>query len=185
MERTESKIIQIAPSLEQQMIDVMSKFGWSLHGRQEIQIESGKGGRRRMTGELSRDLFIPDGYKLVLESERSLRHYVKLHFIRPINFKNSDKLNVLENEYFSLEFLKRPRLKAPILLGCFSSLFLLTVVKSTAKEVAGFLLILSIGGCGYWLYYIGKKRKQIDAKNKEIEIKGEEILRKAELLVEG
>jgi len=175
MERTKSKIEQVAPSLEQPMIDVMSKFGWSLHGRQEIQIQ--KGGESRIRGELSRDLYYPDSYTLVAESEKRLSHYVKLHFVRPIDFPNADKLDALENEYFSMKFTMRPPLALaflPFLLGFFS-LFV--------GEYGYMLVLFVVGGVLY--YFMSNQIKQINVKNKEIEMKGAEILKKAELLLVG
>lgn len=89
----ESKVVTVLPEEEDLMIKQMEMFGWSLHGRQEIHKEIGgrlvpvEGGNRG-----------PWTYAI----EKKFSSYVKLHFVRPLNLPNLDKIRQIESEYWSL-----------------------------------------------------------------------------------
>lgn len=112
MERTESTVVQVAPDYENTKIKEMERFGWSLHGRQEIHEKGQAYGRPSLSG---------DSY--IVKTE--VNQYVKLHFIRSLSLPNLQRLRELENEYFSLNFPMNPSLKGPIVLVIFAGLELL------------------------------------------------------------
>lgn len=91
MSRTESKSIQVHPNNEQQQIDLMQKFHWSLINSQEI---------KNIDNHLERR---GDDLYQVKKSE----HYVKLTFSRSLGLPNLDKIRQLENNFFAL---RAPRL---------------------------------------------------------------------------
>src|SRR5947209_7421150 len=102
MERTESTVVQVAPSYENAKIREMEGFGWSLQGRQEIHEEGDA------LGEVI-------GTRYVVKTKVS--HYVKLHFTRNQSLPNIGHLRQLETEYRGLPFPKVPTFTVP---GCFS-----------------------------------------------------------------
>jgi hypothetical protein len=120
MERTESTVVQVAPDYENTKIKEMERFGWSLHGRQEIHEKGQAYGRPSLTGET-----------YIIKTE--VNQYVKLHFIRSLSLPNLQRFRELENEYFSLNFPANPSLKGPIGLVLF----------------AGFGLILGLANLGH------------------------------------
>ena len=97
MERTESFVVQVAPSYENAKIQQMEQFGWSLQGRQEMHEEGDAEGAPSIFGD-----------EYVIKTKVS--HYVKLHFVRPLSIPNLDRIKLLEAQYFSLPFPNFPRL---------------------------------------------------------------------------
>jgi hypothetical protein len=98
MERTESIVIQVAPAYENIKIKEMEKFGWNLHGRQEI---NAKGEAYSKPSYLDKSTYL-----IKIE----VYNYVKLHFVRSLSLPNLDKIKEIENEYFSLHSPVFPRL---------------------------------------------------------------------------
>lgn len=121
MERTESIVVQVAPSYENERITEMEKFGWNLQGRQEIH-------------EMGNAYVRPEGDTYVIKQQVS--HYVKLHFIRSLNLPNLDEIKRIESEYFNLPFPPSPSQTWPI--GCIGVSLLLTMC--TACSGIGLLL---------------------------------------------
>lgn len=107
MERFESKIIQVAPGLENYQIKEMELFGWSLQSRQDIQ-EQGLAYTRR--DYFDKELYI---------TEQEVEHYVKLHFIRSLSLPNLDRIRKIELEYFNLPFPFPEADDEGAKLGCF------------------------------------------------------------------
>ncbi|NOU17728.1 MAG: hypothetical protein HOO91_09240 [Bacteroidales bacterium] len=94
MARTESFSIQVHPNDEQSQINLMQKFHWNLLNTQEIKVKDSHLEQRG------------DSIYSVTTSE----HYVKLAFTRELDLPNLDEVRKLENEYFSLENPKFPKL---------------------------------------------------------------------------
>jgi len=97
MGRTESKSFQCHPADEQEQIELMQKFHWSLTNSQEIKTV--------------------DNYQEVRGGElyqvRSSEHYVKLTFSRDIDLPNLNEIKKLESEYFGLPSPDYPRSMFP------------------------------------------------------------------------
>jgi len=93
MGRTESKSFQCHPSDEQEQIDLMQKFHWSLIGSQDVKTVDNHLETRG--GEL---------YQV-----RSSEHYVKLTFSRDLELPNLNEIKKLEAEYFGLPYPEYPR----------------------------------------------------------------------------
>jgi len=87
MERTESKVVQVAPDYENDMIQEMQNFGWNLHGRQEVHEQGDAYGRPSLSGS-----------EYITTTKVS--KYVKLHFTRNLSTPNLDRVRQLEQEYF-------------------------------------------------------------------------------------
>ncbi len=94
MGRTESFTIQVHPKDEQEQINLMEKFHWSLLSTQEMKT---KDSRLELRGN---DLYS------VTETE----HYVKLAFSRDVDNPHMATLKRLESEYFSFKYPKFPKL---------------------------------------------------------------------------
>jgi len=92
--RTESLSIQVHPQDEQQQINFMQNFYWSLLGSQEIKNIDNRLERRGDT----------------LYQVHKSEHYVKLVFSRDLEIPNLDKIKKLETEFFALEKPKFPKL---------------------------------------------------------------------------
>lgn len=132
MERTESRIIQVTPAHENDMINLMEKFGYNLQGRQEMHIE----------GDTSPDLSISASIADAIGSTRSykteIKHFVKLHFSRSLSLPDLSKIRELENKYFALDDdwarLSEPEPSVPPLLpggpvvGCVLAVILMPLV---------------------------------------------------------
>lgn len=117
MERTESVVIQVAPSYENQKIEEMQIFGWNLQGRQEIHEEGDAYGRPS---------YLSDSTYIV---KTRVYHYVKLHFVRSLSLPNLQRLREIENEYVSLPFPSPPSLTAP---GCLIAFFAISIIEALA-----------------------------------------------------
>ena len=107
MGRTESKSIQCHPNNEQEQINLMQKFHWSLIGSQEINTVDNHLERR---GD--------DIYQV-----RSSEHYVKLTFSRELDLPKLSEIRKLEESYFSLRSPYYPKL-FPIHIGLWGVLTL-------------------------------------------------------------
>ncbi len=131
MERTESKIIEVAPREETGVIQNLQSFGWNLQGRQEMRFEGNSVGRP--------DLFSGFGgvesYTIVTE----IHHYVKLHFVRSMNIPNLDRIHVLENEYFGMGFPDKPK-KVPVGIWLW---VILTLIYGIGLVIYGLYYFLS------------------------------------------
>ncbi len=100
MERTESFVVQVAPNYENEKIKEMETFGWNLQGRQEMHEEGDA------YGSPSENLLGGSTYVI----KTTVKHYVKLHFVRSLSLPNLDRIKPLEAEYFGLPFPEFPRL---------------------------------------------------------------------------
>lgn len=123
MARTESKSIQVHPSDEQNQIDLMQKFHWSLLGSQDVKTKDSHLEQRG------------DSIYSVTQTE----HYIKLTFSRDIDLPHLAEIKTLENEFFSLPIPTDPAL---VPLGCFGGVVL-----------AGLALLYGLGLAIYLLYY--------------------------------
>lgn len=192
MERTESKIIEIAPKLEQDTINTMAKFGWSLQNRQEIQIHSGKETKRgliKRTENYRRDyqgnLFYDGAYEIVTTSIIHFDHYTKLHFSRAIAFRENQELNKLEQEYFLLRYAFVKKVTGWLVLG------IIFAVLAVFSFSSNHILAIIFGAVSVLFFYLWNKKKQkpefnpeaIREHNEKAEKRGQEILNKAEELV--
>lgn len=157
MERTESVIIQVAPSYEDQKIEEMQVFGWNLQNRQEIHEEGDAYGRPS---------YLSDSTYIV---KTTVYHYVKLHFVRSLSFPNLQSLKEIENEYANLPFPSPPSLKGPGWLIAFFAfgIFPALVVMSEGQIAQGFGMLLVYGlfvGLGVvWLRKRQAKRREAHA----------------------
>lgn len=95
MARTESKVMQVHPNDEQQVINLMQRFHWSLLNAQEIKL---------------RDSHLESSYTGDIKSVTVTEHYIKLSFSRDIDLPNLDKVKRLENQFFSLPQPYYPKL---------------------------------------------------------------------------
>lgn len=148
MERTESTVIQVAPSYEKQKIKEMEAFGWNLQGRQEIHEEGDAYGR---PGYLDSSTYIV---------KVKVSHYVKLHFVRALSLPNIQGIKQLETEYANLEFPQLPGLGWPIGITAFFALGVIMALANPQFGVpaAAFYLILAALGA-FWISRRLPKRK--------------------------
>jgi len=121
MERTESIVIQAAPSIENHKIAEMEIFGWNLHGRQEIH----------EAGDAYVEPISSDSNTYVIKQKVS--QYVKLHFTRSLSLPNLDEIRQIESEYFNLPFPPSPSQKGPI--GCMA-VSLLSLLCTTCGGIS-------------------------------------------------
>lgn len=94
MARTESTSFQVHPNDEQDQINLMQKFHWSLLNSQEIKTVDSHLEQRG------------DNIYSVTNSE----HYVKLTFNRELDLPNLNEIKRLEQNYLSLPIPKYPKL---------------------------------------------------------------------------
>ncbi len=135
MERTESLVIQVAPSFENQKIAEMEMFGWNLQGRQEIHEAGDAYG--------APSFFDSNTYVI----KQRVSQYVKLHFVRSLSLPNIDEIKQLELEYFNLPFPAPPSQKWPI--GCIAiALVWLLCVGCAAIGMIGMAVTESSSGNG-------------------------------------
>lgn len=147
MERTESIVIQVAPSYENARIKEMEMFGWNLQGRQEIHEEGEAYGR---------ESFVGTGTYVV---KTKVSKYVKLHFIRAFNTPNLKKIKQIEEQYFDLPFPELPGFKSflwPLLLILCAIMPAANVSRSD-NNIVGAIICFVIGIS--WLFYKLKKRQ--------------------------
>jgi len=94
MARTESISIQVHPKDEQEQINVMQKFHWSLLSSQEVKTVDSHLERRGDT----------------IYSVTNAENYVKLVFSRDLDLPNLGEIKRIEQAYFSLPLPKFPKL---------------------------------------------------------------------------
>lgn len=94
MARTESTSFQVHPNDEQEQINLMQKFHWSLLNSQEIKTVDNHLERR---GD---DIY----------SVTNTEHYVKLTFTRELDLPNLSEIRRLEQKFFALPIPTRPKL---------------------------------------------------------------------------
>jgi hypothetical protein len=95
MERTESKVMQVHPRDEQQCVELMQKFHWSLLSTQEIKLK---------------DSHLEQTWSGDIQSVTETEHYVKLAFSRSLDLPNLQELKRIENQFFSLPQPDYPKL---------------------------------------------------------------------------
>jgi hypothetical protein len=169
MERTESIVIQVAPSYENTRIKEMEMFGWNLQGRQEIH-EQGEA--------YGRPSFLSDSTYVV---KTKVSQYVKLHFVRALDTPNLAQIKQIEDQYFTLPF---PELPAPksFLWPLF---FILCAIVSISNPKTGDAIgsFIACGAIGIlWLYFKIKKRQNSLATCMESIKRQEELLNQLQSL---
>ena len=147
MERTESAVVQVAPNYENEKIQEMQGFGWSLQGRQEMRVEGDAYGRPSYL----------DSTTYLIKTKVS--HYVKLHFIRSLSIANLERIRALEAEYNSLPFPSPASLKGPGCLTVFGVLAVLSgVLQFRTVGVFGLIVYGAILVAGIlWFQSASKK----------------------------
>ena len=166
MERTESLIVQVAPSFEQDKIKEMETFGWNLQGRQEVHEEGDAYGRPSYTNSST----------YVVKTK--VKHYVKLHFVRSLTLPNLDKIRQIEAEYNNLPFPQPPGLGWPIGLTVFFALGV--IIESGEDPVTSRIFFAVLTAlCGYWVSRRLRKRKNAIAVCQESVAKGRQLLEQA------
>ncbi len=179
MERTESVVIPVAPSYENQKIEAMQLFGWNLQGRQEIHEEGDAYGRPS---------YLSDSTYIV---KTTVHHYVKLHFVRSLNLPNIQPLKEIQQEYDSLPFPSAPSLKGP---GCLIAFFAIGLFPALAAmsegQVAqglGMLVVygLFVGLGVIWLRKRQEKRREVNEVSQRSLERAKELLAAARELSES
>ena len=89
MARTESKVLTCHPKDEQEIIDAMQMFHWSLLGTQEV---------KTVDSHLQKGSWGDDNIYSIIKTE----HYVKLSFSREIDLPNLSEIKKLEAAYLGL-----------------------------------------------------------------------------------
>jgi len=128
MARTESKVLTCHPRDEQEIIDAMQKFHWSLLSTQEV---------KTVDNFLQKGTWGDDNLYQVRKKE----HYVKLSFSRDVDMPNLNEIKKLEAEYLGLPAPDYPK-RFPISLFFFilgSGLCALVV-----GLVVGYVVLLAI-----------------------------------------
>jgi hypothetical protein len=157
VERTESRVVQVAPDWENQKIEEMQQFGWSLQNRQEIEQEGEAYGRPSHMAEFTGTYVI----------KTMVSRFVKLHFVRSLSMANLDEIRQLEAAYEALPFPGKVSYKGP---GCLTAFFAVGYIPALQKLSAGrvsegLLLVLGyslIVGAG--LFWLSRRhRKNRDA----------------------
>jgi len=108
MERFESKVIRVPPSIESIKIEQMAIFGWSLQNRQDV-IEP---------IWASSTITHTDEYEDEAETDIQSTHHVALHFVRPLSLPHLEEIKQLEFEYFQLESSQPQRPQTQENTGC-------------------------------------------------------------------
>ncbi len=185
MERTESKVIRVPPAIEDARIEEMAIFGWNLQNRQDVVVPLG-----------ARSTVYHDEDEDEVDTDIQSRHYVVLHFVRPLTLPNLKKVEELEREYFA----SQPHREGTKGGGC--GLWFLPVVffmaalgalsesdgpyESWARPVAGLLMgIAALILFGLIAGSINKdnKEKEYQRKRGEWPKRREELRREAKLLL--
>src|SRR5262249_12281118 len=150
MQRTESTIVQVAPSYENERIHEMEMFGWNLQGRQEIHQEGDAYGAPNWSGNT-----------YVIKTR--IHHYVKLHFVRNLGLPNIQRLRTLEGEYFNAPFAQVPGMKVPVLFTLFWALgivvFLISMNQPGSPGLGGVAMSVVAAALGMlWIKSRSTKR---------------------------
>jgi hypothetical protein len=175
MERTESKVIQVAPDYENEMIQEMQSFGWNLQGRQEMHEQGDAYGRPSITS---------DSYVVTTKVNK----YVKLHFARSLAIPNLARVRELEQEFFGQQIPASPTLTAP---GCFTLFGVVGVIvclaminQKGAPGMFGVIMYIVWVALGYlWIRSRQRKRADAAAKREAILRRSTEIRKEVAALV--
>lgn len=108
MARTESKSLTCHPNDEQEVINTMQKFHWSLIGSQDVKTV---------------DNYLEESWSGDIRSVSNTEHYTKLTFSREIDLPNLNEIKKLERDYFALSSPHYPKL-FPIHIGLWGVLTL-------------------------------------------------------------
>lgn len=143
MEMTESIVTSVHPDAENDRIQEMAIFGWSLHGRQEIIGPL----REAETPDNLATAMLRGGIEGATNSVYVQRdHYVKLHFTRSLGLPNLRRIKEIESECASLPFPGAASLKGP---GCFTLFFAMgvfpAVVMMSTKPATGLGMLATYG----------------------------------------
>lgn len=118
MERTESKIVQVAPDAENEMVEMMQVFGWNLLNRQEVighlMVEGDD--HNSFGGILKSSLRsgdLPGGSLMNLERKVTYDHYSKLQFSRSLSLPHLEQRKALQREFESLRYPAPPKQYLP------------------------------------------------------------------------
>jgi hypothetical protein len=163
MERTESVVVQVAPSFENEKIKEMGAFGWNLQGRQEIHEEGDAYGRPSYL----------DSSTYVVKTK--VNQYVKLHFARPLALPNIEKIKQIESEYNNLPFPARPSLLWPVGLTAFCVLGL--IIGNPHSPIGARIFFAALAAlCGYWVSKRMAKRRDAMAACQQSARRSNELL---------
>lgn len=158
MQRTESKSIQVHPSEEQFMINVMQEFAWNLKSSQEIKLRS-----QEITGVNSGTI------STRIHSE----HYIKLVFERPYDFPNRERLVELESEFFNLRYPETQSYTTQIIIG------VIALICIAFMPVVSVIVIVLMA---LWIYAtVGNNKKSVMKRGESLR-RRDEIIREATLL---
>jgi len=154
--RTESTVLSVGPSSENECIKEMETFGWNLHSRQEVL------GHLRVAeapDRLGQAIWRGAVEGATGKKTYEYDHYVKLHFTRNLNTPRLEEVKALEAEYFGLPYPQGPSLTWPVILtGFFAIGVLLTLFGGIPLQ---FLLeYLPLAGlCAWWTSKRLKRRR--------------------------
>ncbi len=147
MERTESLVVQVAPTYENDKIQEMQLFGWSLQGRQEIHEEGDAYGR---PSYLSNSTYVV---------KTTVHHYVKLHFTRSLSLPNLEKIKQIEAEYSNLPFPGPASLVGPIVVMAFFGFGVVPALAIMSENVGAGFGMLALYGAFVALGYLWLKKR--------------------------
>jgi len=172
MQRTESKVVTVMPYQENTRISEMEMFGWNLQGRQDVvtPVHADSDATPKLLG---------NGYNIDTSIESA--HYVKLHFVRPLDLPNLGQIRKLESEYPFRELPEESKSTWPwwvIVVGIAS----FAIVQGVEKSVEGFIFATIVG-----LVFIGIAIVGLYANGKDNEKKRkirQEILEKRQEVIE-
>jgi len=168
MERTESKVVQAAPSAENHKIQEMQAFGWNLVNRQELVEEGNTYGTISSSG---------------VSSTTQIHKYVKLHFQRNMALPNIEKIKALESEHESIGYVSaKTSLKWPLIIVVFG---VVGFMANISNNPGGAFVIggLLIAGGGYWAYSRVQRGQAAEATNAEGESRRRDLERAAQTLM--
>jgi hypothetical protein len=182
MPRTESKVLEVLPSDEQDTINVTQKFGWNLLSSQMISSNN------------------PNVYSNVLEkygvdasrlrnprNSHSRTEVAKLVFQRDLDLLNLNEIKRLESEYQALvdQVIRVPDYSNTEAIPVWSALACLILGWIQISFTVGLVLATVVGG-GLWLMLTNKNR-QLESEYRNLEAEHEnrklEVLKKAEQLL--
>ena len=171
MERTESKVVQVAPDYENDKIKEMELFAWNLQGRQEIMghLKEAETSDNLFTAMWRGGVEGATGKKYV-----EYDHYVKLHFVRDLNLPNLQTIKKLETECYNLPFPEIPAFKSFIWPSLFILVGLLSLGSPGQSGIIPFFLFV---GLGAWWFYSKVKKRQ-----KNLDICGQSLKKQEELI---
>jgi hypothetical protein len=146
-----------------------------LHGRQEIHEEGNAEGHVKediLGGMLGAR---QDSYVITTK----VKHYVKLHFTRPWNLVNGERIRSLEAEYRS-SLPRIPSLIWPLVFTAFCVAGLIGGISDTQAPPGTSLFAVALGTLGGWWIYSRLKTRQ-----RAIDMIQTRIQRRRELLSEA